>query len=301
MSGFTLIELLVVIAIIAILIGLLLPAVQKVREAAARTKCQNNLKQLGLAFQMYQDSYKKLPTGWVTGTNAAGTLVQPSPGWAWGTLVLPYIEQAPLYSIFNPDLGPTFANAPAANTGGAAGTAPLLLTRQVSTYVCPSDTGLPQNALLQQYARGNYIVNREVTGPDVNNRPAALAVETIFDGSSNTILLGERDSITNIGATPFVRASTTASFEGRPGRGLNIPYPGSPPPPTGTGDCQRLGFSSRHTGGANFAFGDGSVRFLTNGIEANQASDACAFPAATGNFLYQNLIHPADGNPASIP
>src|SRR6476646_8844897 len=100
--GFTLIELLVVIAIIAILIGLLVPAVQKVREAAARTQCENNLKQMALAMHMYQDTNKKLPAGWSTNTGAA-----PSPYWSWSLLILPYIEQGPLYTQLAPVVPPT--------------------------------------------------------------------------------------------------------------------------------------------------------------------------------------------------
>lgn len=287
--GFTLIELLVVIAIIAILIGLLLPAVQKIREAANRMKCTNNLKQIGLAMHNHNDTVGKLPPGWVTSQT-----LQPNPGWAWGTVILPYIEQDNAFRILNPDLTGTTAlpaNAVPPLTDPITGP---ILTQKMPMYRCPSDSGQTVNNLLQGYGRSNYVVNREVLGPDVNNRPTELTVATIADGSSNTILVGERDSVKNIAAIWPVRSNvTSASFEGRPGRGLNIPNPN----PNSTGDCTRLGFNSLHTTGANFLLGDGHVIFIRQTIPADQSADHCAFPAATGNFPFQNLIHPTDGNP----
>src|SRR5437588_6509975 len=159
-QGFTLIELLVVIAIIAILIGLLVPAVQKVRAAAARAQCSNNLKQLALACHMYQDNFKKLPPGWVTSLD--GT-VAPSPGWSWATLILPYIEQGPLYNQLKTTYG-----ALNTTTGSTAPPASptALLQSVIPVYLCPADGSGQLNTNFNSYAKNNYVCNRYVLGPD---------------------------------------------------------------------------------------------------------------------------------------
>lgn len=303
--AFTLIELLVVIAIIAILIGLLVPAVQQVRAAAARTQCANNFKQIGLACHNYHDTYKHLPAGYLTITGRT-----PAPGWTWGALILPFIDQAPLYTLLNPNL--TLPNGPP--TGGAI----FALTQTaLPVYRCPADSTPDISPWYNSYGTSNYVCNRAVFGPGdgtvmLNGQPFNTRLVEITDGTSNTILVGERDGYHSFAAIWPARAyggpGSTASFEGRPGRGLNRfydfprtigPYPPAAYPHQNPFSyAGRLEWASMHTGVVGFVFSDGSVHFITEAIDSdpNNAWDDSHW-ASHRNFTLDNLYWPRDGFP----
>src|SRR5262245_16196368 len=191
-SGFTLIELLVVIAIIAILIGLLLPAVQKVREASNRTKCQNNLKQMGLGLHNYAAAVGEFPPAYL---NKPANPYDYLPGWGWGALILPYVEQASLHQSMNIPWS-LFGN-------GANPAQPTALTQTpLKLYRCPSDIGPDLNSFRLNHATSNY---RAVCGPDDDGgffytnkdrggvlfQNSKIRVIDIPDGTSNTLGIGE--------------------------------------------------------------------------------------------------------------
>lgn len=204
------------------------------------------------------------------------------------------MEQAPLYNLIGADVV-TPTGPPSTPVAGAA----YLST--VPAYQCPSDSGQVTNSNFNNYMRINYVVNRWVFGPDQNNRPYNFTVQTIEDGSSNTVFIGERDMVTNVAGSAYIRHNnTSASFEGRFGRALN------PQPAPGTvytnGSDQRLAFTSKHTSGVNFVFGDGSVRFLNNSLPCDPSDSWLNFPTVNSvTYVGQRLELPNDGQPVNIP
>ncbi|HMF10656.1 MAG TPA: DUF1559 domain-containing protein [Gemmataceae bacterium] len=309
--AFTLVELLVVIAIIGILMSLLLPGVQKIRESANRMKCANNLKQIGLALHNYHDTVGQFPPGYVDGNK--NPLSTPDndvgPGWSWASFLLPYLEQDNLYKQIK------------FNVGVGIGVNVQVSQQTLTVFLCPSE---PNRDTFDIYdstfttpiatvARGNYLgCNGWLecfngaggnyaggSGTDALARPLGTACRGLFfrnsrttfasvtDGTSNTIFVGERSS--NHAPSTWTGAVTGGRC---PAWMVTIPPLIDVPPPgpaydnadfdeafvLAHGNATHLPsadfpiydpdtFYSYHTGrGANFLFGDGSVHFLTSGI-----------------------------------
>jgi prepilin-type N-terminal cleavage/methylation domain-containing protein/prepilin-type processing-associated H-X9-DG protein len=274
--AFTLIELLVVIAIIGILIGLLLPAVQKIREAASRLQCQNNLKQMGLALHNYHDSYQGMPPGFVASLPYIDGASDTSPGWAWSACILPFIEQEPLYNSISRGLPVEHpANAAAVQTRVAVYICPSDQT-PAGTFVVPDAFGKPVATMAaSSYAAcigGDESDTAGLSGLGVFHRNSRTRIVDITDGTSNTILVGERSW-----------ANAEGVWAGAVNDGVILRGPLNPCPGSGAAfypasvlveahshlnnaltdtDGGLDDFSSRHPGGSNFVFADGSVHFL---------------------------------------
>lgn len=302
--GFTLIELLVVIAIIAILIALLLPAVQQARAAARRTQCKNNLKQIGVALHNYHDTYRSFPFSWMLGADLNNASV-------WGIQLLPQLDQDPLWDQMDTHVAPW----------GSANNQQVIQT-VLSVYMCPSSpvaniheydynpAGFPISfqAARSDYlptagVRGNFselaYANSDTSGSragaldfvgadpaDPSNIEGSITrMSDLIDGSSNTILIGERMGGSDIYRKRQVDSTFTTQLGGTNGGGwgdiLNGEnwiagglFDGTPPQFSGDGgpcvincsNARGAGLFSFHTGGTHVLLGDGSARFLNANI-----------------------------------
>ncbi len=269
-NGFTLPELLVVIAIIAILIAILLPAVQKVRDASARIHCVNNLKQIALGSHSYHDFNRVLPIGmrWNKGKDAWRYM-------SWLTQLLPHVEQGPLWNATTKAYQGT--KNPAQNPPHTP------ISTVVASFGCPADGRM----FSMQFASRDkiYVALTSyvgVSGLDyatydgVFLQDRAIDLLTVTDGTSNTLMIGERPASPDnqfgwwYACAGQLNTGSADMILGVREKNLMLVTAGSCPPGTysfAPGDfsnqCDMFHFWSPHSGGANFAFADGSVRFLS--------------------------------------
>jgi prepilin-type N-terminal cleavage/methylation domain-containing protein/prepilin-type processing-associated H-X9-DG protein len=272
--GFTLIELLVVIAIIAILIGLLLPAVQKVREAAARTQCLNNLKQIGLAAHNFHDTYKRLPAAInIPGEEAFGWPKAPDPNKWYGLhmALFPYYEQDNLRkNVVDNVANPHNVNCNGPNSVGA---------QIVIILICPSDAAMPTPAIGQfnnlYFGLTSYGGCSGTSATTTNGLQSlqnglfymnsSVRIGDIKDGTSNTLMFGER-SRRNLQVTSSSQALggwAWANFFAQEDNTMN-----SSALIEGIQFHTLDQFGSQHSGGiiSNFCFADGSVKSLSKDL-----------------------------------
>jgi len=290
-SGFTVIELLITLGIIVICTTLLLPAIQRSRNAARANQCKNNMKQLGLALHNYHDVHSVFPPGWVSHTPFANS---PS-AFGWQVFILPFIEQAVLYDKFE------FSVPVGKEAFGKMFNGNVLEKIIIPTYRCPEDTTAPLNTMRGGWAVSNYSGNfGSNPAPRLAPNGAAefwpgnlitplrtngifwwcssVRIRDIRDGTSNTLMVGERGVTSAAGIWAGVRSNsietdqlTDCSF----GNEINS-NPGA--------------FSSLHPEGSFFLMCDGAVRFLSERLDSRAINPE--FPAGG---IYQKLSSRNDG------
>ncbi len=310
--GFTMIELLVVIAIIAVLVALLLPAVQAAREAARRATCTNNLKQIGVALANYLNRNGTFPPGYqsVYSTEFHSEI---GPGWGWASMILPDLEEQPLYNLIHFDAP---LQIPAQST---AALTPL------KVFFCPSDqmprTYTATNSETWMYmgaiysssipvatiAGSNYVGVYGINEPGVNGdgvffRGSFMPPVAITDGLSQTLCVGERSTnlvqntgrATWVGAPPGANLWSCAPNPYEPDAGTCVMEDGSGSVLGHTGEGHGPGdpwgdvnqFTSRHGHGAHFLFCDGHVRYLRK--EINYPTYLALSTRADGEVISQD-------------
>lgn len=270
-SAFTLIELLVVIAIIAVLIGLLLPAVQKVREAASRAQCQNNLKQIALAFHNYEGSLGHFPGAGSDGPDKTCCNASTRVGWTWLFQITPYLEQENIYKL--PD--------------DAAGNKAVAQS-PIKGYYCP---GRRQVTVYGNGARSDYAGNggvsmteagaqgmliRQWIKPATSN-PVDLPVEQrrrigdVIDGLSNTVLVGEKQlhfTVAGSAGGDNEPWNNSGWDQDHVRFGSDVPEPDDRHPDISKIRHWSVRFGGPHTGGFTAALADGSVRMIRYDVDA---------------------------------
>ena len=341
--AFTLVELLVVIAIIGILIGMLLPAVQMVREAARRTSCNNNLRQFALATLNYESALRELPIG--VRDDSVGLGLNPTQGlWSWGTLLMPYVELNNAYELLNTR---NISFGERLDDVSVYPDLQKLVETSFPMFLCPSDIGETLNkhrgsgdlygdgGVMDLIGNGpydvstsNYVAANNVhrcsgmrysvagnTGPKGAFCAASpTGLQQMRDGTSSTILFGERTYGTvrqrqngdpsgaalimgSRGVGSLAEAGfgvVDVSFSAWGGINYNGPLTGEGTlaSPTDT-DRKRQGISSRHPTGANFAFADGHVEFVTESVDS-WFSRNTSMPDLSQYGVYEKMIDIAD-------
>ena len=305
-SAFTLVELLVVIAIIGILIALLLPAVQAAREAARRSQCSNNLKQIGLALHNYHDTFRSFPSLFIVATSDPefySNCVKDNSdaqveSWAWSALILPFVEQQALHQsagIGRGTLLQTHLNG--------------LVRERVSVYRCPSDPGPDLGRTLGNFltaGTSNYgAINSHMSGQRLtSNNPtgsfwtdSSVRFQDITDGTSNTLAVSEcTTTLKGISMGPKKWAGCQLGCNGNclDETALSGRWPINDT--TGSGDQRVEAPSSSHPGGVQGLLHDGSVRFISETIDFKK-DPAPANNATAVDSTWERLLSKGDGQP----